>query len=127
MGIYVTWAGSGVWTFNEEQSILDDFGVMFFPYKLDITHKGYDITINSTRILEYADDEVTEEKMKLDGTEYKSEFWNSPRIKTANLSDDRKKIIFKTKIIFEIRDNKAETVIDEIWSLTDYGEILSIK
>ncbi len=118
---------SGEWIFNEEKSVLDDFGVMSVPYRMSIIHKGNDINIGTTRILEYADDEITEEKMTLDGTEYESEFWNSPRIKTANWSDDGKKIIFKTKVIFNMGERKAEMVTNEIWNLKKYDEILSIE
>ena len=118
---------SGEWIFNEEKSILDDFGVMFIPYKLEIIHKGNDIAINSTRILEYADDEITEEKMTLDSTEYESEFWNSPLIKTATLSDNGKKILFTSRVILQMGDNKNEIITNEIWSLNDFGETLSLE
>jgi mannan endo-1,4-beta-mannosidase len=118
---------SGEWIFNEEKSILDNFGVHSIPYKMNIVQQGNDFTIKTTRILEYADDEITEEKMTLDGKEYKSEYWNSPRITTAHWSDDGKKLVFESKITFDRGGNKSEMVVNEVWSLLDYGDILSVE
>lgn len=118
---------SGKWIFNEEKSILDNYGASQIPYKLNVIQKGNNITIERTRILEYADDEITKEKMTLDGKEYESEFWNSSRITTANWSKNGKTLIFESKIEFNMGGKATEMVSNEIWSLMEYGEILSIK
>lgn len=118
---------SGEWIFNEEESILDNFGASSIPYKLNIIQKGNDITIKRTRILEFAEDEVTEETMTLDGKEYKSELWNSPRVTTANWSKDGKTLIIESKVTFNMGGRKSEMVTKEVWSLMEYGEILSIE
>ncbi len=51
---------SGHWVINEEQSNFGRMGAAFAPAKLDVVHQGNALTIRSTRILEYKDDETTE-------------------------------------------------------------------
>lgn len=45
------------------------WGVSFLPYKMEIIQKENDLTIQSTFIVEYADDRVIEQKLTLDGKE----------------------------------------------------------
>lgn len=118
---------SGEWIFNEEKSILDDFGASAIPYKLNITQQGNYITIKRTRILEYADDEITEEKLTLDGKEYESKFWNSPRITKVNWSKDNENLEFESKVLLNMGGKESEMVTNEVWSLIEYGEFLSIE
>lgn len=79
---------SGSWVLNEEKSTFGRMGASAAPARLDVSHHGLALTIKTTRIVEYADDKVTEEKYSLDGTETKSEFMNSPRLTTTRLSAD---------------------------------------
>ncbi len=118
---------SGEWVFNEEKSVLDNWGVSFLPYKLKITQKENDLTIQNTFILEYADDRVTEEKLKLDGKECESEFMNYPRIKTANWSQNGDTLIIESKVTFDRGGQTSEMVVIEAWDIQDQGKILSIK
>jgi mannan endo-1,4-beta-mannosidase len=118
---------SGEWVLNEEKSVLDNFGANSIPYKLNIFQKGNQITIKETKILEYADDEITEEKMTLDGKEYESEFWHSTHVKTATRSKEGKTMIFESKVTFNIGDQKSEMITKEVWTLMEYGEVLSIE
>jgi mannan endo-1,4-beta-mannosidase len=69
---------SGEWLFNEEKSVLDNWGVGGIPYTLKITQQANELNIQKKFLLEYADDRVTEEKLTLDGQESRSEMWNSP-------------------------------------------------
>ena len=47
-----------------------------------------EVVIRTTRVLEYLDDEVTEEALSLDGTESHTTFMNRPRVTTAKVSAD---------------------------------------
>lgn len=118
---------SGEWIFNEEKSVLDNWVVSFLPYKLKITQKENDLTIQSTYILEYADDRITEEKLTLDGKECELEFMNLPRIKTANWSENEDTLIIESKVTFNRGGQTSEMVVKEAWSLQEQGNILSIK
>ncbi len=118
---------SGEWIFNEEKSILDRWGVSFLPYKMEIIQKENDLTIHNTFIVEYADDRVIEQKLTLDGKECMSEFRNSPRIMTANWSENGDTLIIESKITFNRGGQTPEMVINEAWTLLEQGKILSIK
>jgi mannan endo-1,4-beta-mannosidase len=117
---------SGEWVFNEEKSVLDNMGVGNLPYKLGVTLKGYDLAIRKTFIVEYGDDRVTEEKLTLDGAEYKSEFRNSPRITTAKRSDKGDTLFIESKVTFNRGGQISEMKEKEAWSLQEHGRILSI-
>ncbi len=118
---------SGKWIFNEDESILDNYGASQIPYKLNVIQKGNDITIEKTRILEFADDEIIEEKLTLDGKEYESRFRNSPRITKVNWSKDGKKLESESKVVFNMGGKKSEMLTNEVWSLKEYGDVLSIE
>lgn len=118
---------TGEWVFNEEESILDNFGVGNLPYKLGITQKGNDLAIQKTFIVEWGDDRVIEEKLTLDGKEIRTEFRNSPRITTASWSEDGDKLIIASKVTFTRGDRTFEMATNEVWSLQQRGKILSIE
>jgi mannan endo-1,4-beta-mannosidase len=44
---------SGEWIFNEDKSVLDNWGPAFLPYKLEINQKGNNLNIKSTFIKEF--------------------------------------------------------------------------
>ena len=83
--------------------------------------------IESTRILEYAEDQVTEEKLPLDGTEVKSEFMNSPRVTTARRSEDGAQLILNSTVAFTWGPPKNTMTIQDNWKLLEGGKILSIE
>jgi mannan endo-1,4-beta-mannosidase len=118
---------SGEWIFNEEKSILDRWGVSFLPYKMEIIQEGNDLTIQNTFIVEYADNNVIEQKLTLDGKECKSEFRNSPRIMTANWSESGDTLIIESKITFNRGGQASEMMINEAWTLQEQGKILSVQ
>jgi mannan endo-1,4-beta-mannosidase len=118
---------SGEWIFNEEKSILDNFGAANQPYKLNITQKGSDLAVQRSFIVEWGDDRITEEQLTLDGKEVESEFWNSPRVTTANLSEDGDSLIIASKTTFNRGGRTFEMVTNEKWSLQDQGMILAIE
>jgi len=117
---------SGEWTFSEEKSKLDEMGKRFLPTALQIEQKGNDLSIKKTFTREYEDDWVTTQDITLDGKECQSEFWNSPRVTTANWTEDKKSLKIKTKIKFERDGNTSELMINEVWTLKDNNTILSI-
>lgn len=118
---------SGEWIFDEEESILDRWGVSFLPYKMEIIQKENDLTIQNTFIVEYADDRVIEQKLTLDGKECMSEFQNSPRIMTAHWSENGDTLIIESKVKFNRGGQTTVMIINEAWTLLQGGRILSIK
>jgi hypothetical protein len=102
-------------------------GAGFAPARLDVVERGEDLTIRTTRIVEYADDQVTEEKLTLDGTESKSEFMNSPRVTTARPSADGTQLAMDSTIALVWGPPGSKMVVKDTWKLSDGGDILTIQ
>jgi mannan endo-1,4-beta-mannosidase len=117
---------SGTWIFNEDDSVLDNWGLGGAPYKLELAQKENELAIRRSFIVEWGDDRITEEKLSLDGTEHKSTFWNSPRITTARWSEDGDMLIVESKVTFTRGDRTNEMVTKEVWSLLKQGDVLSM-
>jgi mannan endo-1,4-beta-mannosidase len=118
---------SGQWLFNEENSVLGDFGVGFIPYKLEITQGENDLTILRSFIVEWGDDRITEERYTLDGKENRSTLFDSPRITAVNWSEKSDTLNFVSKVTFNRGGRTSEMVTEEKWSLQRRGKILSIE
>jgi mannan endo-1,4-beta-mannosidase len=118
---------SGEWIFNEERSVLDNFGMSSIPYKMKVTQGENDFAIQKTIILEYTDDMITNENLTLDGKECASEFWNSPRITKATWSQKNDTLFVDSKVMGKRNGQKLEMVSHESWTLHDRGTILSLK
>ena len=118
---------SGTWSFNEDESVLDDMGAGNLPSRMEIRQSETDLTIRRSFIVEYADDRITDEKLTLDGRENKSEFFNSPRITTANWSEKGDTLVIESKVRFNRGGQTSEMTTREVWSLGKKGRVLSIQ
>ena len=118
---------SGQWLFNEDKSKLGEGGAGFIPYKMEVDHAGENMTIKKASIVEWGDDRIIEEQYKLDGTELKTEFWNSPRITTANWSENADTLKFKSTISFSMGGRTTEMITKEAWRLEKWGAVLVIE
>ena len=52
---------------------------------MDVVQTATSLSITTTRIVEYADDQVSAQTLSLDGAESKSEFMNSPMVTTVSI------------------------------------------
>jgi hypothetical protein len=118
---------SGKWALNQEKSALDEYGAAFLPVHLTVTMNGNDITIQKTFKRENEDDLILDEKLTLDGKECKSEFWNSPRVMTANWSENGDTLNIQSKVSFQREGDTSELIMNEAWSLKEGGKALSVK
>jgi mannan endo-1,4-beta-mannosidase len=118
---------SGSWVLNEEKSTLGRMGAGFAPARLDVVERGNDLTIRTTRILEYADDQMTEEKLTLDGAESTSVFMNSPRVTTARISADGQQLEMHSTVSLVWGPPGSKLTVTDIWKLSDHGGGLSIQ
>lgn len=118
---------SGKWSLNEDESILDNMGAGNLPSKMEIKQKETDLTIRRSFVVEYADDRVTDEKLALDGSENKSEFFNSPRITTAKWSEKCDSLVIESKVTSNRGGRTSEMVTHEAWSLGKNGRVLSVQ
>jgi len=118
---------SGTWVFAEDQSSLDDWGASNLPSVLKIIQQDNKLSLLKNYIVEYADDRITTEELILDGKEFQSEMWNSPRIMTARWSAQKDTLFINSKVKFDRGDRISEMKVNEIWRLEDQGRILSIR
>ncbi len=118
---------SGSWVLDETRSALGGMGASFSPARLDVIQHGNELTIRTTRILEYADDQVTEEKLTLDGAESQSVFMNSPRVTTARLSADGRQLNLDSTVSLAWGPPGAKMTVKDTWSLSEGGDVLTIQ
>jgi len=118
---------SGTWIFNEEKSTLDNGGVSRVPVKMKVSQIGNVLIVEKTILLEYLDPEIRIDTLHLDGTEMKSELWNSPMVITAKFTENGDSIQVNSIVTFKWGDRVSETITNESWSLKDIGGILSIE
>ena len=117
---------SGSWVLNEDKSDLGKMGAGFAPARLDVVQHGNDLTIRSTRTIEYGDDQTTEDKLTLDGAESKSVFMNSPRVTTAKLSADLRQLEIDSTVSITWGEPGSKIIMKDTWTLNDRGDALTI-
>ncbi|MBN1481592.1 hypothetical protein EH223_04445 [candidate division KSB1 bacterium] len=119
---------AGDWSFSEEKSTLDEMGRAFIQTKMSVIQSENDMTIAKTFETPDQGEVVGEEKLTLDGKECKSEIWGgTPRVSTANWNEAGDVLKIASKITFE-RDGQPSTMdLDEEWSLSEDGKLLTIK
>ena len=115
---------SGTWILNEDASDLGRAGAGFAPARLDVLQEGKHFTVRTTRILEYADDQVTEEKLTLDGAEAKSDFMGGPRVTTAHASADGRGIETNSTVSFPWGTPGSTFKIADHWTLDARGRLV---
>jgi hypothetical protein len=118
---------SGLWVLDEGASQLGRMGAATAPARLEVAEHGNELAIKTTRVVEYADDQVTEEKLLLDGAQSKSEFMNSPRVTTAHLSASGDEIVLDSVTTFTFGGPPSKMTSTDSWTLLDGGKTLSIR
>jgi hypothetical protein len=118
---------NGTWIFNEDKSQLDHYGASNIPFKLDIVMDRNELKIQRTNILEYADNKISEEVLKTDGSENVSEFWNLPKITIAQVSKDGDTLWINSKVTIAWDEKTIEMLTKEVWTLDEQGKELHIS
>ncbi|MFZ5496244.1 MAG: glycosyl hydrolase [Verrucomicrobiota bacterium] len=117
---------SGTWVLNEELSRFGPFGPGFTPVRLSVTQRDGRLTVQSTLLSEYADDEVSEQSYSLDGRETKHVFRNLPRMTKARISADRSAIILESTSDVPFGPPGTKWQTEERWTLEESGQKLVI-
>lgn len=89
---------SGEWMLNEDER--QSNGLVNSPYKMVIEQEDDLVNIKKFTIVEWGDDRIMNEEILLDDSEKVSEFFNSPRISTANYDNDNQSILISTIMKF---------------------------
>lgn len=117
---------SGTWVLNEDKSTFGSFGPGFAPAKLEVVHKDDVLSVKTTMIREYADDETTGQTYPLNGTEVKGAFRGYPRTTIATAGDNRWSISMDSVTEVPIGPVGRKIKSREMWSLSDNGAQLTI-
>jgi mannan endo-1,4-beta-mannosidase len=118
---------TGSWVLDEDKSEFGRMGAGSAPARMDVVQSANQLAIKTTRIVEYADDQVTDQTLSLDGAESKSEFMNSPMATTAHLSETRDAVLIESTVSVAWTKPASTMTIKETWTLLDGGKRLLIK
>jgi hypothetical protein len=120
---------TGEWALNEcESDAMPNTGPSTgMPYKLIVRQADNNLSIKALSVVEWADDEVMEQSLTLDGKDNQSVvFMNSPRIQQANWSDEKDTLIIGSKVSFKFGEQSVEIKSKEVWTLQKRGKKLVI-
>ncbi len=120
---------TGEWRLNESESDASrNIGPMGeAPYKLVVAQRDNKLAIKSFSIVEWADDEVSEQTFTLDGKNNQSVgFMNSQVIKNANWSQEKDTLTINSKVTLKFGEKPAELKSGEVWTLQKRGKKLVI-
>lgn len=119
---------TGEWVLDECESTLQTFGPSGTPYKLNIIQKDDELYIKSRTIVEWADDQVNEEHLKLDGSDVRSTaFNNAPQVQNANWSQEKDTLIINATVTFNYGGTEIDINSKDTWSLQRKGKKLVIS
>lgn len=117
---------TGEWRLNECESVLAGGG-SFPPYKLDISQKDNKLSVMSASLVEWDDDQITEETLTLDGKDNNSvAFMNSPRVQNALWSAEKDTLTIDSRITSNFSGRVSELKSKETWTLQRNGKKLVI-
>ena len=78
-------------------------------------------------VSEWNEDEIRNEEVNLDGTEIRSEVFNSPRVSKAGWDEASKSIKINSLVKFSWGGQDREMKSNEAWSLEVDGKVLKMK
>jgi mannan endo-1,4-beta-mannosidase len=117
---------SGTWRLNRYESDVRSPWVTEVPYRLDVVQTGAALHVRATAIVEWADDEVTEWTLTLDGGEdATADSRPGSRLAHAHLSVGRDTLTIETRIS-PPSGGPAEAQSREVWTLRRHGRQLVV-
>ncbi len=118
---------SGNWFFNEEKSEVGSSGTGMVSYRMKVNQDEELMFLKKYNIVEWDDDRVVNEEIRLDGKEMNSVFWNSPRVSKVSWSEESASMVIDSKITFTGRERSREMKSSEEWSLSEDGTQLKLR
>lgn len=120
---------SGEWLLNTEKSEFN--GKMGIsggntPYKMIVDQDNDLLQIKKFNIIEWDNDQVTNEEILLDGTEMKSVVNNGSKISTSNWENASKSLKISSKTKMNRGGQNIVISSSDVWSLQNEGRVLKI-
>ncbi len=119
---------SGEWILNEEKSQSAGRGGMggSSAYKMVVDHDEDVLYIKRYAVVEWGDDQITNDEIWLDGSEMRSVSFNFPRISTAQWNEKSRSVVITTTMKFNRGGQSTEMKSSEEWKLENNGKRLKI-
>ena len=117
---------SGDWTFNEGKSELGNAGTGMVPYRMKANQDGEILFVKKYNIVEWGNDQISDEEINLEGEEMISQFWNSPRVSKTSWNETTGSLKITSTITFSRGGNTTEMKSSEEWLMAEDGNTLSI-
>ncbi len=121
---------SGYWKFDENSSALGKVGTGNIPYRLHVTENDHKLDVKRTIVSEYSGDNSIEDMIiSLDGmeTDQKTPFGNEPLKMSAYRSENGDTLYINSNVNFNLGGHNTEFATNQAWTLSEDGQILSIK
>lgn len=118
---------SGKWLFNEEKSDVGSSGTGMVSYRMNVSQDEDIMFLKKYNIVEWDDDRISNEELKLDGQEMKSVFWNSPRISKVSWPEESGIMMINSSITLKRGEQSTVMKSSEKWSLSGDGTQLRIQ
>lgn len=117
---------AGHWVINEDESQFGRNGVYAAPATLDLRLENGQLHVRRTRIVEFADDEVTEQVYPLDGTATTATFMGTVRTTSASAAATGDRLEMDTTVSAAGGPAGTTVRVREAWSLAAGGRRLVI-
>lgn len=118
---------TGHWKLNEEESSFADAGAANVPYMLFIDHDEEVLRVQKLVLSEFEPHQLISEEYILDGTEQQTVFQNVPRITKAIWDKDSHGPVITSEVTFTMGEKKFTSQTNEMWNLSNDGNILTIR
>ena len=118
---------SGTWSFDENNSILDNMGTGNLPSKLNINQNGDSLTVKKIFVEEYTDNRIIVDHLLLNSTETTSQMFNSPVTIKTDWNNNSDTLVIVSNAELKFGDRTFEMNSEEQWTLKDNGRILTIE
>ncbi|MEO5912220.1 MAG: glycosyl hydrolase [Pelobium sp.] len=120
---------SGNWELEEGESTLGNSGTGNLPHKIQVNQSENEIDIKTIIVSEYSDPTIINQQLTLDGKEkeFKAPFGNSTRMVSAHLSENGDTLFVASKATIKYNGRSNESTTNEVWTLSDDGELLYNK
>jgi len=118
---------TGRWLLNQYESHIPQPWATDAPHKLDIVQVGDAMQVRSVSIVEWGDDAVSEQTLRIDGSEDVSSTPNNGRrVKTARFSEARDTLTIDTRVSAVYGGRPVESRSTDVWTLRRHGGQLII-
>jgi hypothetical protein len=103
-------------------------GFGFAPSRIEVAHQGNTLSRRTTRVVEYADDQVTEDSFPLDGSEHETAgFRDMKGTLSGRLSRDGRQLVITSSFDAPFGPPGGKMSVTGSWELWAGGRQLAVR